>query len=78
MEAQPGGNVTLRWSDDGGFTWTGGPRVLRVGPDAGLPRRRIFTTRLGSFRQRMSSDHHGVALDLLRRGRGYRAPGQEA
>jgi hypothetical protein len=44
------GTVTLDWSDDGGITWSGGPRVMALGP--GL-RTRVFTTRLGSFRQRV-------------------------
>ncbi|HEY2616154.1 MAG TPA: hypothetical protein VGI78_02340 [Acetobacteraceae bacterium] len=45
------GSITLDWSDDGGNTWTGGPRVL-ANP-AGQYRYRVFTTRLGSFRQRV-------------------------
>jgi hypothetical protein len=54
MEAGSGqtGNVTLDWSDDGGQTWTGGPRVLNPGA-AGQYRQRLYTTRLGSFRQRV-------------------------
>lgn len=47
--AQQPGPLTLDWSDDGGFTWTGGPRTLQT--TSGL--RRVFTTRLGSFRQRV-------------------------
>lgn len=47
--AQPPGPLTLDWSDDGGFTWTGGPRTLQTTSNL----RRVFTTRLGSFRQRV-------------------------
>jgi hypothetical protein len=47
--AQQPGPLALDWSDDGGFTWSGGPRTLQT--TAGL--RRVFTTRLGSFRQRV-------------------------
>lgn len=45
------GAVTLEWSDDGGRTWTGGPRTMSAGA-FGEFRKRVFTTRLGSFRQR--------------------------
>lgn len=69
MEAGSGqtGNVTLDWSDDGGNTWTGGPRVMDPGA-AGLYRQRVYTTRLGSFRQRVfrfTVNGHGTfyALD---------------
>lgn len=44
--------VILDWSDDGGFTWTGGPRTMETGTP-GQRRKRVFTTRLGSFRQRV-------------------------
>ena len=47
------GLVTLEWSDDGGHTFTGGPRVMQSGADTGNTRKRLFTTRLGSFRQRV-------------------------
>lgn len=43
--------VTLQWSDDGGYTWNNG-RVLQ-GDVSGNYRKRVYTTRLGSFRQRM-------------------------
>jgi hypothetical protein len=46
------GDVLLDWSDDGGWTWTGGPRTMSVGT-VGQRRKRVFTTRLGSFRQRV-------------------------
>jgi hypothetical protein len=46
------GQVTLDWSDDGGWNWTGGPRALFTGAPDGR-RTRVFTTRLGSFRQRV-------------------------
>lgn len=54
MEAGSGhtGNVTLDWSDDGGNSWTGGPRTMSPGA-AGQYRQRVYTTRLGSFRQRV-------------------------
>lgn len=45
------GPVLLEWSDDGGHTWTG-QRTLASGPLGGF-RKRMFTTRLGSFRQRV-------------------------
>jgi hypothetical protein len=45
-------DVTLEWSDDGGRTWTGGPRTMNAG-HAEETRKRVYTTRLGSFRQRM-------------------------
>jgi hypothetical protein len=45
------GDVTLDWSDDGGRTWTGGPRTMSAGA-ATEYRKRLYTTRLGSFRQR--------------------------
>jgi hypothetical protein len=40
----------VSWSDDGGFTF-GPQRLMTVGSD-GNYRRRVYTTRLGSFRQR--------------------------
>jgi hypothetical protein len=44
--------VTLDWSDDGGTTWSGGPRTLtRSG--AASRTQRMVATRLGSFRQRV-------------------------
>ena len=45
----PTDNLTLDWSDDGGHAFSGGPRPLSAGSS---PRKRVFTTRLGSFRQR--------------------------
>ena len=48
----PPGNVTLDWSDDGGNTFVGGPRVLSGGT-AGQLRQRVYATRLGSFRERV-------------------------
>jgi hypothetical protein len=47
------GTVTLDWSDDGGFTWTGGPRAMTARLVEFNRRQRVFTTRLGSFRQRV-------------------------
>jgi hypothetical protein len=47
----PPGNVTLDWSDDGGITWTGS-RTMSGGAAPEL-RKRVYTTRLGSFRQRV-------------------------
>ena len=46
----PVGNITLEWSDDGGFAWKG-PRVMDAGPYLNV-HERVFTTRLGSFRSR--------------------------
>ncbi|HXI77923.1 MAG TPA: hypothetical protein VNH21_12345 [Steroidobacteraceae bacterium] len=46
------GDVTLDWSDDGGINWTGGPRVMNAGTLLET-RKRVYTTRLGSFRQRV-------------------------
>lgn len=43
--------VQLQWSDDGGYTWTAG-RAMQTN-NSGQYRKRVFTTRLGSFRQRM-------------------------
>jgi hypothetical protein len=48
----PAGDVMLEWSDDGGFSWTGGPRVMNAGTQY-QTRKRVYTTRLGSFRQRV-------------------------
>ena len=44
-------SVVLEWSDDGGITYTGS-RTMTVGA-AGQTRKRVFTTRLGSFRNRV-------------------------
>ena len=44
------GDVLLQWSDDGSRTWNAG-RVMSAGTADEL-RKRVFTTRLGSFRQR--------------------------
>ena len=44
------GPVLLEWSDDGSRTW-GPSRTLSAGA-VGDNRHRVFTTRLGSFRQR--------------------------
>jgi len=46
------GDVVVDWSDDGGFTWSGGPRTMNAGT-TGERRKRVYTTRLGSFRQRV-------------------------
>lgn len=48
-----GGTVNLEWSDDGGWNFTGGPRVMQSGATTGNRRQRVFTTRLGSFRERV-------------------------
>jgi hypothetical protein len=45
--------VVLEWSDDGGITYTGS-RTMTVGA-AGNYRKRVYTTRLGSFRDRTFS-----------------------
>jgi len=46
------GDVRLEWSDDGGINWTGGPRTMNAGAPSDL-RKRVYATRLGSFRQRV-------------------------
>jgi len=51
MEAPPATDVLLSWSDDGGRTFTAG-RVMS-GAQAQAERRRLVSTRLGSFRQRV-------------------------
>lgn len=45
------GDVLLEWSDDGGITWTGS-RTMNTGA-LGQTRKRVYTTRLGSFHQRV-------------------------
>ena len=45
------GPLTLDWSDDGARTFVKPARVLETGA-TGETRKRVFTTRLGSFRQR--------------------------
>jgi hypothetical protein len=45
------GDITLEWSDDGGVTYTGS-RTMNAGT-VGQTRKRVFTTRLGSFRNRV-------------------------
>jgi hypothetical protein len=53
------GPVLLEWSDDGGWTWTGS-RTMSAG-SGGERRKRVYTTRLGSFRQRVFRiTTHGV------------------
>jgi hypothetical protein len=49
--ATPGSTLLLEWSDDGGWTWTGS-RALDAGA-AGARTKRVVTTRLGSFHQRV-------------------------
>jgi len=49
--AASNGPLTLEWSDDGGTNWTGF-RTLSAGAVGDL-RTRAYTTRLGSFRQRV-------------------------
>lgn len=48
--AQAPGNVVLEWSDDGARTW--GPTRTMSSGVPGDTRHRVYTTRLGSFRQR--------------------------
>jgi hypothetical protein len=45
------GDITLEWSDDGGVNYTGS-RTMNAGA-VGQTRKRVFTTRLGSFRNRV-------------------------
>ena len=47
----PTGNVLIQWSDDDGLTWSAG-RMMSAGTVYGTLVR-VFTTRLGSFRQRI-------------------------
>jgi hypothetical protein len=54
-----GDPLTVDWSDDGGITWNGGPRPMDAG-SVGQTRKRVFTTRLGSF--------HQLVLRLTRQG----------
>ena len=51
LEAGTNDRVRLDWTDDGGNTYHG-PRSMNTGP-AGAGRHRAYTTRLGSFRQRV-------------------------
>jgi hypothetical protein len=44
-------SILLEWSDDGGITYTGS-RTMTVGA-SGNYRKRVYTTRLGSFRDRV-------------------------
>lgn len=44
-------SILLEWSDDGGLTYTGS-RLMTIGASAGT-RKRVYTTRLGSFRDRV-------------------------
>ena len=46
------GDIVLDWSDDGGVTFTGGPRTMNVGSTLET-RKRVYATRLGSFRNRV-------------------------
>lgn len=50
LETGVSGDISLEWSDDGGFTWPG-RRVLPSGV-ASEHYNRVVTNRLGSFRQR--------------------------
>ena len=45
------GDILLEWSDDGGITYTGS-RTMNAGT-ASQTRKRVYTTRLGSFRDRV-------------------------
>jgi hypothetical protein len=44
-------SILLEWSDDGGITYTGS-RTMTVGASSNY-RKRVYTTRLGSFRDRV-------------------------
>ena len=56
VEMEVGGTtpltMTLDWSDDGGWNWRTPARTLNTGA-AGARRQRVYSTRLGAFRQRM-------------------------
>jgi len=61
----PPGTVTLEWSDDGGYNYTGS-RTMYAGT-TGDYRGRVFCTRLGSFRQRVlrfSFTHRATVLGV--------------
>ena len=45
------GDILLEWSDDGGITYTG-KRTMNTGTATQF-RKRVYTTRLGSFRNRV-------------------------
>ena len=45
------GDILLEWSDDGGVTYTGS-RTMNAGTTT-QTRKRVYTTRLGSFRNRV-------------------------
>lgn len=51
-DVPPNGSMTLTWSDNGGKTFTGGPRAMTVSRDPNRPGR-LFTTRLGSYHERV-------------------------
>jgi hypothetical protein len=66
---QPTRDIVLDWSDDGGRSWSAG-RTMTAGVAYG-DRVRVYTTRLGSFRQRMfrvTMTHHatiyGIDVDI--------------
>ena len=56
------GDILLEWSDDGGITYTGS-RTMNAGT-ATQTRKRVFTTRLGSFRDRvfMLTAYHAMTV----------------
>jgi len=56
------GDITLEWSDDGGVTYTGS-RTMNAGTSTEL-RKRVYTTRLGSFRNRVFrvTSHHAMTI----------------
>jgi hypothetical protein len=59
------GDIVLEWSDDGGVTYTGS-RVMNAGA-VGQTRKRVFTTRLGSFRNRVFrlTSQHAMSVYAL-------------
>jgi hypothetical protein len=56
------GDITLEWSDDGGVNYTGS-RTMNAG-SVGQTRKRVYTTRLGSFRNRVFrlTSHHAFTI----------------
>ena len=69
------GDVLLQWSDDGSRTWNAG-RVMSAGTADEL-RKRVFTTRLGSFRQRTFRESQVTGFSRVLRGRCRHSAGGE-
>jgi hypothetical protein len=59
-------SILLEWSDDGGITYTGS-RAMTVGAAGTSTRKRVYTTRLGSFRNRVFrlTSHQAMTIYAL-------------